>query len=162
MKRIVILATMMTLLGAFGALAQQGQGPGPGAGPGVGPGQGIGQGPRADALVNYLGLTADQLTAWQKAHDDFQTATQALRDQRIALQDQLQTALDGTDACAIGSLMLQVRAIADQIQAAQDALDQQLASILTAEQKAKYDAFRAALAFIGGPGPGPNGPGPRH
>lgn len=175
MKRISIIATLITLLAAFGAVAQQGPGPGAGKGPGAGsgpgtgqgPGAGIGlgapQGPRVDALINYLQLTADQKTAWQKAHDDFQTATQALRDQQIALHDQLDTALQGTDACAIGALMLQIRAIGDQIRTAHDALDQKLASILTADQKAKYDAFQAALAFIGGPGPGgpgPNGPRP--
>ena len=168
MKRIVI-ATLITLLAAFGAFAQQGPGPGfgggtgpgYGGGPGPGFGGGPGSGPRVDVLVNYLQLTADQKTAWEKAHADFQAATQALHDQQIALREKLGEALKGTDPCAIGTLMLQIRAIGDQVETAHDALEQRLASILTPEQKAKYDAFQAALAFIGGPGPGTNGPGPR-
>ena len=147
MKRTpILIATLITLLAAFSALAQQGPGPGPG-------------GPKGDPLADYLQLTADQRSAWQTAHQDFNTATQALRDQQQALHDQLGTALQGTDACAIGNLMLQIRSIGDQIQAAHDALEQQLLSVLTPEQKAKFDAFKAAVAFLNRPGPG--GPPPQ-
>src|SRR5512141_1763196 len=148
MKRTILIATLIMVVGAFGALAQQGPGPGAGNGPGNGMGPGNGPGPRVDVLVEYLQLTAEQRTAWQTAHQNFETATQALRDQQVALHEQLDTALQGTDACAIGTLMLQIRAIGEQIQAAHDALEQQLLSILTAEQKAKFDAFQAALAFL--------------
>jgi len=150
MKRTsILIATLITLLAAFGALAQQGP-PRP---------------PMGDPLADYLQLTADQRTAWQTAHQNFNTATQSLREQERSLHEQLDTALQGTDACAIGSLMLQIRAIGDQMKAAHDALDQQLLSVLTAEQRVKFDAFKAAVAFLNrqgpaGPPPPPGGPRP--
>ena len=142
----ILIATLITLLGAFGALAQQPPLP-----------------PMGDPLADYLQLTAEQRTAWQTAHQDFDTATQALRDQEKALHDQLDTALQGTDPCAIGKLILQIRSTDDQMKAAHDALEQKLVSVLTPEQKVKFDAFKFAVAFLshqGPPGPPPPG-GPR-
>lgn len=148
MKRTpILMATLITLIAAFSALAQ----PAPG-----GP-------PRPDPLREFLQLTADQRSAWENAQKQFDTATQGLRDQERSLNEQLGKALQGTDACGIGGLMLQIRATGDQMKAAHDALDQKLVSVLTPEQRAKFDAFRAAVAFLNQPqpaGPPPQG-GPR-
>jgi hypothetical protein len=48
------------------------------------------------------------------------------------------------DACSIGADMIAQRAIHDQVRVARDAMRQKQQSVLTAEQKLKYEAFQAA------------------
>ena len=122
------------------------------------PGPG-GHGPHGDAaLADYLQLTADQKKAWDTLHQDFGAVVQPLFDKQHAAHQQLDTALQNksVDPCSIGTQMLAIQAIRDQIKAAHDALDQKLTSILTADQRVRYEAFEAARAS----GPGPGGPHP--
>jgi Spy/CpxP family protein refolding chaperone len=144
MKRIVTILTLAAAM-TVSAVAQPGPPP---------PG-----GPRHDRLADLLQLTADQKAAWASARKDFETATQPLREKEQATHEQLETALDAAspDPTAIGNLMLSIKAIHDQIRTAHEALDQKLASVLTPDQKAKFDAFLAARKAEG-----PHGPGPRH
>jgi Spy/CpxP family protein refolding chaperone len=123
------------------------------------PGPG-GRPPGDAALVNYLQLTTDQKTAWDAAHKDFGAVVQPLFDKQRAAHQQLDAALQNksTDPCSLGTQMLAIHAIGDQIKAAHAALDQKLDSILTADQRSKYEAFEAAMAAQHGPG-GPGGPG---
>jgi Spy/CpxP family protein refolding chaperone len=126
------------------------------------PGPG-GHPPGDAALVNYLQLTTDQKNAWDAAHKDFGTAVQPLFDKQRTAHQQLDTALQNksTDPCSLGTQLLAIHAIGDQIKAAHDALDQKLESILTADQIARFEAFKAARAAQPGPGPGgPGGPRP--
>lgn len=117
--------------------------------------------PNARALVEYLGLTAAQQTAWEAAHDAFRAAADPIAEKQHDTQEQIHTLMENksTDACAIGNLMIQVRTYGDQLKSLHDQLDVKLASVLTADQKVKFDAFRAAeQALRGGR---PEGPGPR-
>jgi Spy/CpxP family protein refolding chaperone len=152
MKRIFI-ATLAIVLMTASAFAQ---GPRPG-GPGPGPG---GHGPNNSPLADYLALTTEQKAAWETIQSDFRASVEALHEQERTLAEQLKTALDGTDATTIGTLMLQIRAIHEQIGAAKEATDAKFAALLTTEQKVKFAAFQAAVEFLQqhGPGAGPGGP----
>ena len=156
MKRIAFIAIAIVALTTAGLFAQ-GRGPAPFGGPGGG-------GPQGDsrALADYLSLTTEQKAAWQSIQSDLHTSMEALHTQERALADQLQTALEGTDATAIGNLMLQIRAIHAQNEAARDAADAKFAALLTTEQKTKFAAFQAAVEFLHQRGPGPGGPGGPH
>ena len=154
MKRtLIVLASILVL--AFGtlAVAQQhggmgmGQGMGQGSGHGMGPGQGMGR------IVDLLQLTADQKTQWDALHSQLATTIQPLIDQRTAAQQQLQTLIGAAspDATAIGKQVLAIQAINKQIAAAHDATEQQIANILTPDQKTKFDAWKATRpAMMGG------------
>lgn len=119
--------------------------------------------PNGDALVSYLNLTADQKTTWTTARQAFETTVAPLHDKIESAQDQLRQLMDAksTDAAAIGTLMIAIRDVHDQIKAQHDALDTKLESVLTADQKTRFAAFRAARAALGPDGP-PHPPmGPR-
>ena len=151
MKRISIIAIAVLLL----ACAVQAQGhrpPGPPSGAPGGPA--VGPGSNDNGLAEYLGLTADQKAAWQTNQQELRTAAQALHEQQRALHDALQTALESGDATAVGTIMLQIRAIGDQLKAARDAAEAKFEALLTSEQISKYEAFQAALDFLRQRGPG--------
>ena len=107
--------------------------------------------PNGEALATYLSLTADQKTTWTAAREAFETAVAPLHDKIEATQDQLRQLMDAksNDAKAIGTLMIAIRDGQDQIKTQHDALDTKLASVLTADQKTKFAAFRAARAALG-------------
>jgi len=153
MKRISFIAIAIVVLAAAGLFAQ-GRGPAPFGGPGGGGPQGD-----AHALADYLSLTTEQKAAWQTIQSDLHTSMETLHTQEHALAEQLQTALEGSDASAIGNQMLQIRAIHAQNDAARQAADAKFAALLTAEQKTKFAAFQAAVEFLRQRGPGPGGPG---
>jgi len=153
MKRISLAAFAALVLIAGNVLAQH---PGPGGPPG-GPG---GPGPNNSALADYLALTSQQKASWETIQSDFRASAESLHTQEHALAEQLQTALEGNDATAIGTLMLQIRGIHEQIHAAKDASDAKFAALLTSDQKVKFAAFQAAVEFLQQRGPGgPGGPG---
>jgi Spy/CpxP family protein refolding chaperone len=149
MKRTASILTFIVITAA--SLFAQGRPPGPPPGALAG----------IDPLVAYLNLTADQKAAWDAARKEFDTAAQPLFDKQRDADEALHTALDAksADACSIGTQMLAIRAIGDQIHAAHDALEAKLEAMLTADQKAKYEAFEAAAQLLRGP---EGHPGPRH
>jgi hypothetical protein len=153
MKRISIAALAILILMSTSAFAQ-GRPPG---GPGPGPGA---PGPNNSPLADYLALTTEQKNAWETIQSDFRATAETLHAQERTLGEQLKTALDGTDATTIGTLMLQIRAIHEQIHAAKEAADAKFAALLTADQKVKFAAFQAAVEFLQhrGPDAGPGGP----
>jgi Spy/CpxP family protein refolding chaperone len=101
---------------------------------------------KGDPLVSYLALTAEQKTQWQTARQSFDDGIKPLRDHIDATHQQLEQLMDAksTDAAAIGNLMIDIRNTHDQIKAKHDALDTTLEGFLTAGQKVKFEAFRAA------------------
>jgi Spy/CpxP family protein refolding chaperone len=157
MKRITLfILPLLVIVLAAGAYAQHR--PAPNGGPG-GPGfagAAFGGPGGSTALAEYLGLTAEQKTAWETIQSDTRAAIEALHEQERTLHEQLRTALDGgsTDAAAFGNLLIQIRSIDAQIKAARDAADAKFEATLTADQKVKFAAFQAASAFLhqGGPG----------
>src|SRR5439155_850499 len=100
----------------------------------------------AGELGHYLQLNATQRSAWDGAKAEFESSTEALFQKRHALMEQVEAALKSksSDACSIGSNMVAAQAVGDQIRAAREALTQKQLSVLTPEQKTKYDAFVAA------------------
>jgi Spy/CpxP family protein refolding chaperone len=152
MKRIAVILALVLATATTGFTQQ---GPPPGGGP-----------PRPagpDPLVAYLNLTAEQKTAWDSARAAFETAAQPLFEKQREAQEQLGTLLDSksADACAIGTQMIAIRTIGDQIKAAHDALDAKFESLLTADQKSKYEAFEAAVQFLRDHEGPPHPPQPR-
>jgi Spy/CpxP family protein refolding chaperone len=142
MKRALILITLTAAIAATAA-AQPGPPPPP----------------RGDALANYLQLTDAQKSTWQTARASFEAAVKPLHDQQRAAHEQIEQALSSAspDPTAIGKLMISGKQLGDQIKAAHDALDATLASTLSAEQKAKFEAFKAARPpHPPHPGPPPN------
>jgi Spy/CpxP family protein refolding chaperone len=137
MKRI---ALTLTLVLAFATAAFAQQGPPPGAPPR----------PAGDPLATYLNLTADQKAVWEAAHEAFDATVQPLFEKQRTLQEAIGAALESksSDACSIGAQMLAIRAIGDQIKAARDTFEAKRASVLTAEQKSKLEAFEAAAQFL--------------
>jgi Spy/CpxP family protein refolding chaperone len=136
MKRIVTAAIFVLAAASLG-LAQPAPPPGP---------PGPHHAPKGDPLADYLALTPDQKTQWDAARTAFEAATKPLRDHADATQEQLEQLLDSksNDAAAIGTLMIDIRNTRDQIKTAHDALDARLEALLTAEQRTKFEAFRAA------------------
>jgi len=130
MKRILVITTI-TLIVATSILA--GEGP-------------MREREGGEELGRYLQLSATQRGVWDSAKAEFESSTEALFQKRHALMEQVETALKSksSDACGIGSNMVAAQAIGDQIRAAREALTQKQLSVLTPEQKTKYDAFVAA------------------
>ena len=131
MKRILILI-IITLVAALSVFAAEG--------------------PRREErgeLGQYLQLTAEQRAAWDGARAEFRTTAQPLFQKEGALMEQVEASLKSkSDACSIGNTMLAAQAVRDQIHAAREAQTQKQLSVLTPEQKTKFDAFVAAR---GGP-----------
>lgn len=155
MKRLTIIAALV-LVASTAAMAQHPRRPAP-----EGAFKTMGGGPHpADGLAEYLSLTSEQATNWRGIREETRTQIDALREKEHALAEQLQAALEGTDATAIGTLMLQIRGIGTQIEAIRATGEAKFSATLTAEQKVKFDAFQAAADFRRqrGPGPGRGGP----
>ena len=86
--------------------------------------------PGAPALDEYLSLNESQKAAAQSIESDFRAQTESLHEQ--------------------------MRALHEQLMAARKAADAKFETILTSEQKAKFEAFIAAMEILrkGGPGGG--------
>lgn len=146
--------SVLLLTGTAGLAAAQGR-------PGRRPGEG--DGPRHAApmkqLAAFLGLTEEQRAAWEAAHRDVKSKVEPLHDQMRTLHDQLKKALEAAkpDPTAVGKLVISIHGLQDQMRKAHEGLEQQLEGILTPEQKAKFEAFKAAREM----GRGHRGPGGR-
>jgi Spy/CpxP family protein refolding chaperone len=132
MKRILVLTTIVLIVAAT---AVAGEGPAPrfeergGA-----------------ELAHYLGLTAAQNAAWESARAEFNTAIEPLLSKHREIMSGVEASLKSAsvDACAVGNQMIAAQAVVDQIRAAKETLTQKQLSVLTPDQKSKYDAFVAA------------------
>jgi Spy/CpxP family protein refolding chaperone len=176
MKRTLLVAVVVLAL-AVPALAQQGQGQGRGPRPEI-PMAGMQAGdpdaPRARAaVIEFLGLTDEQVAAWDALLETRKTAVEPLREELQAIEQELLGLLQGEspDPAAVGGLVLQAKALREQIAAANQAYIDGFEALLTAEQATKLTLLRRAEraqplfpAFRlfgllppepGGPGPGP-------
>ena len=126
-----------------------------------------------EVVVRLLGLTAEQVTAWDALLETRRAAVEPLRAELQATEKELAELLQGEnpDAAAVGTLVLKAKALREQIAAANEAYVDGFEALLTEEQKGKlaflrraeraqelFPAFRLfgllPLEF-GGPGPGP-------
>src|SRR5471032_2971903 len=133
MKRAALISVVVFTFAAFGASAQQG--------PGDGPMQGGGR--RLEMLAQRLNLTADQKASWEAIESEGRASVQPLADQRRALRDQIETALDASnpDVAVIGTLMVKAHVIDKQLKVARDATNARLSALLTTDQKTQFERF---------------------
>jgi Spy/CpxP family protein refolding chaperone len=162
MKRKLPLLFTVTLLVAVTAIAQF-LGPGgpppprgssaPGPPPGGGPRSGDGH------LAGILGLSDAQKAQWTAIRNDFAATLDPLFEKQRSADQAMAALMDAksNDACAIGTAALATRAAHDQIYEARETLDRKLASVLTPEQKAKFEAILAERELA----PGRHAPPPR-
>ena len=97
-------------------------------------------------LSQYLQLTSDQKSAWESAKAEFGAVAQPLEQKHRALMEEVEASLKSKspDACGIGSNVIAAQAARDQLRVAREALAQRQKSVLTPEQRTKFDAFLAA------------------
>ncbi len=119
--------------------------------------------PPQKALADYLQLSDQQVTAWQQIQKDTAATVQPLAENAKDLHKQLETALSAAspDPTAVGKLAVSLRAVEDQIRAAHEAAKAKRIGVLNADQKVKFEAFEAAMAFTRPARRGPGGPGMR-
>src|SRR5262245_25349135 len=104
---------------------------------------------RQRELGQVLQLTPSQQAAWERAHNEFRATTHALIEKRTALGRQAEAALKekSPDACAVGRMTVSLQGFNDQIRSEENTLQQRLQSMLSSEQRIKYEAFRAGQQF---------------
>ena len=99
------------------------------------------------AAAKYLNLTDAQKASWDAAINDIESQNAGVFEKNRDLQRQLHAALDSAspDACAIGNLAIQSKAAMDQLKTTHETLVSKLSSVLTPDQKTKFDAYVAAM-----------------
>ena len=144
MKRLV-MGLMMAAATACAAAPSLAQGPPPGP-------------PPIDRIATVLGLSDEQKATWEAAAQTFRTTTAPLHDQARALHGEMEGLLSqaNPDPAADGQKMIAMHALREQMKAARETMDNTVASVLTPEQKSKFEALRAARPH----GPFPGGPPP--
>jgi Spy/CpxP family protein refolding chaperone len=112
---------------------------------------------RSERLAKILDLTEEQQASWKSLHEQHRTDMQPLREEAHDLHQKLRAAMDAPnpDAAAVGAAMLAMKQHREKVQAAETAFQGQLSSLLTPEQKTKYDALRSAHGFGRGHWGGP-------
>jgi hypothetical protein len=141
MKPKALVLTVLLVLIALPALADQPPGRGPGS-PGVG-----------DALTNvrfltrYLSLSTSQVTQAQGFLRTLQTAVQTVQTAHAPLCQHLRTdtAVSSPDPATVGRDFLALLANQAKIKTALDAFDTSFSAILNGDQLAKYDALKQSI-----------------
>lgn len=107
--------------------------------------QGRGQG-RGQRLADYLGLSDEQRATWKSLHEQRRTEMEPLRQEGRDLRDRLQGALNAAnpDPSAVGQAALAMKQHRERVKASEESFQTRLVSTLTDDQKAKFDAFKAA------------------
>jgi Spy/CpxP family protein refolding chaperone len=155
MKRSMGWAVLGAALLALPALAQTtGDAPRRGRG-----GEGMHRGER---VADYLGLTEQQRAQWRDMVAKHRDEMKPLREEGRALRQRAREAMDANEPDAqVGEAVKALHAHREKVRAASEAFRSQLESVLTAEQRQKYEAFEAARSLRRGRrgrGPGAFGP----
>jgi Spy/CpxP family protein refolding chaperone len=139
MKKILSVTALSMGLAASPVLAQ--------APPATGQG-----GARFQRLADYLGLTEEQQASWKSLWDQHQTEMRPLWQEGRGLRQGLKAAMgvENPDPAAVGVATLALKQHRDKVRAAQEAFAGRLTSLLTPEQRTKFEAFEA----LRGSGPG--------
>jgi len=101
---------------------------------------------QSEALAQYLGLSEEQQASWRTLREQHRREMQPLMEEGRELRRRLRETLDSgqADPAAVGAATLAVEAHRKKVRTAREALDQRLQSLLSAEQKEKLEAFKAA------------------
>jgi hypothetical protein len=99
-----------------------------------------------DVVASFLGLTADQIVAWDKLMTTLGETLGPLHEQIKANGEQLREALKQTnpDALQVGTLVIKEKGLLEQVGAAEKKYLQDFESLLTTEQKIKLCFIRKA------------------
>ena len=112
------------------------------------------------AVVDYLGLTAEQQQQWQQLTTEHREAMKPFHEEGQALRQKLEESLEADEPdVVVGEAAKALHAHRAAAKQAREAFEGQLTSILTAEQKVKYEAFKTArgMGRNGGWGKGHRG-----
>jgi Spy/CpxP family protein refolding chaperone len=144
MKRLIVVTILGAAFGALPAAAQPA---------GDGPGHGR---HRARAIVDYLDLTPEQQEQWKALREQHREEMKGLREDGRDVRQRLRESLeaDAPDA-VVGEAAKAAHAHRQRMDQARKAFGGELRSVLTPEQREKFDAFQAARAM------GPKGRGAR-
>jgi Spy/CpxP family protein refolding chaperone len=135
MKRLIGTVILGAAVGAVPAVAQP-TGPGPGEGR---------RGNRGRALVEYLGLSAEQAQQWRALQEQHREEMKPLFEEGRALRQRVKEALEaGENEFAVGEAVKAVHAHRQRMQQEREAFQEQLKSSLNEKQKEKFEAFKAA------------------
>ena len=101
---------------------------------------------RQEKLMEFLQLTPEQKSAWQAVHDGARSSFETIASRQREAHEQMRTELQAAspDPCTVGRLMIQVEAAGTERRALQEATTKKAVTLLTAEQKTKFEAFKAA------------------
>jgi Spy/CpxP family protein refolding chaperone len=136
MKKLIGAAILGTAIGAVPAVAQP-------AGPG--PGEGRGRGNRGQAVIEYLGLSAEQQQQWRALHEQHREEMKTLFEEGRALRRKVQESLEADEPeLLVGEAVKAAHAHRQQVQKKREAFRDGLKSLLSEEQKEKFEAFQAA------------------
>jgi len=105
--------------------------------------------PPPDRLAAVLGLTDEQKAAWATSREDLQTTARPLLKQVWALRP---------DPSVVGQKVIALHELRTQLRDARETADNEFATLLTPEQRVKFEAFKAALpegVVMHGVPPGP-------
>jgi len=135
MRRTIGLAILAVALGGGPALAQ---------GRGDGPREGRG-GERARELADFLDLTTEQRAQWRDIAAEHRDAMKPLFEEGQKLRQNVKKLMDsGASDEEVGAAMKAAREHREKVRAASEEFEGRLQSVLTADQKTKYEAFKAA------------------
>ena len=148
MKGKTILA-MVVAVGLGGGVAR--------AQPPSEPRKGGGPGDRGDRMTEYLGLSAEQQASFKALRHEQHKQAKPLHAEGRQLHEALRTLMEqeSPDATAVGTAMLALKQHQTKMKASHLAFEAKLKSMLTPEQKLKFEAFKAAREA----GPRHGGPG---
>jgi Spy/CpxP family protein refolding chaperone len=101
---------------------------------------------RSERLARILNLTDDQQASWKSMREQHRTEMEPLRQEGRDLHQKLRATMDAPnpDPAAVGTAMLALKQHREKMKAAETAFEGRLTSLLTPEQKTKYEALRAA------------------
>jgi Spy/CpxP family protein refolding chaperone len=97
-------------------------------------------------MSEYLGLTEDQKATWATLREEHKAEMAPLREEGRGLHTSLSSTMDAAnpDPAAVGAATLAMKQHRDKVKAAEDSFQARLAGTLSADQRTKFEAFKAA------------------
>jgi Spy/CpxP family protein refolding chaperone len=142
------MAILGAALGAVPAAAQP-------AGPGPGEGR---RGKRGQAVIEYLGLSAEQQQQWRALHKQHREEMKPLFEEGRTLRQRVRESLEANEPeVVVGEAVKAAYAHRQLMQKEREAFQEQLKSVLNEEQQVKFEAFKAARGLRGKGRPGRGG-----